>query len=118
MIDQVVVDAILGALVVPFVDYVTKNVNNSKIEFLIAFVSSVVLGAVVAIAEGKIQKGSFDSAYSDLITVFTASQVIYTLYWKNSLARENFSQRISPTTIEPEAPVAETGEPAQTSPAQ
>lgn len=108
-----ILDIIGGAVLVPFVDYVVKDVEDDRIKFLLAFISSVVMGAIIAIVDGKIVKGNMDAAFTDLLTVFAMSQSVFQLYWKNSLARESFTQRISPVKPVVSEPLAESGTPAQ-----
>lgn len=78
------ISLILGAVLPPFIDLLTKKVTNSKLRFGISLLVCVVIGAVI-----NIQSFKAGEILESLALVFTSSQVIYATYWKESALRSS-----------------------------
>ena len=74
-----IISLILGAVLPPFIDFLTKSMDNSKIRFLISL-------GVCVLAGGVINFNSFhgQDILASIALVFGSAQVVYKTYWKES----------------------------------
>ena len=76
----------LVGFALPFiVDFVTKKTSSSVIRFVITVLSCV--GAATLLNLDKLQSGEIGEILGKTGIIFTESQVVYRLYWKDSHAR-------------------------------
>lgn len=73
---------LLGAVLPPVIDFLTKTVTSSKVRFYISLAVCVLVGVLI----------NFNNlAGSDILAsvalVFSSAQVIYKTYWKESTLR-------------------------------
>lgn len=73
---------ILGGILPPFIDFLTKTVTNSKIRFWISVGICALVGALVTFNNPQIE-----NIIKNIALVFTSAQVIYKQFWSTSKLR-------------------------------
>lgn len=58
-----------------------KLPDNNKVNFAIAFITSIIVGTITTLLAGKF---SVSELLGSVGAVFAASQVVYNLYWRGS----------------------------------
>ena len=76
----------LVGLALPFIaDFVNKKIPYSNIRFLLSILLSI--GAALLLNVDKLRGGDWNELLGKVGLIFTESQIVYRLYWKNSHAR-------------------------------
>jgi hypothetical protein len=83
------ISLILGAILPPFIDFLTKKVSDSKIRFGISLVVCILVGVII-----NYKSFTAENILASIALVFTSAQIIYKTYWKESAfrAEENKGQ--------------------------
>jgi hypothetical protein len=76
------ISLILGSVLPPFIDLLTKKVPNTIARFAISFVVCLLIAVAI-----NYQKLSGEEILESVGLVFTAATVVYKTYWKNSTLR-------------------------------
>ena len=74
-----IISLILGAVLPPFIDFLTKSIADSKVRFFISL-------GVCVLAGGVINFDSFNGQdiLASIALVFGSAQIVYKTYWKES----------------------------------
>ena len=76
----------LAGFALPFiVDFVNKNFSSSSVRFIITFLSCIGVAALLNME--KLQSGDWGELLGKIGLIFTESQIVYHLYWKESHLR-------------------------------
>ena len=75
---------LLGGLLPPFIDFLTKTITNSKIRFWISVLVCGVIGILMNFNNPQIQE-----AIKNMALVFTSAQIVYKQFWKESPLRSD-----------------------------
>lgn len=75
---------ILGSVMPFFIDFLTKNVANSKARMWISFGACALVGLIVVFKTPKIEE-----IIESIALVFTAATLVYKQYWKDSALRNS-----------------------------
>ena len=78
------ISLILGAILPPFIDFLTKKVANSKVRFGISLGVCILIGAIISFKEFKVEE-----LLQSIALVFTSAQIVYRTYWKNAALRSD-----------------------------
>ena len=83
------VSLILGAILPPIIDLLTKKVTNSKIRFGISMFVCIIVGVIINYKTFDLQ-----NILGSVGIVFASAQVVYKTYWakSNLRATENKGQ--------------------------
>lgn len=84
----------IGIILPPLIDIFGKEVNPEaeKQKFLVSLV--VCLSVAVLLNVGQIMLNSWDEVFISLGLIFTQSQAVYKLYFKNSYLRSKLLERV------------------------
>lgn len=74
-----IISIVLGAIMPPIIDLLTKKVANSKVRFGISMAVCVVIGFAI-----NYKTFTVENILASLALVFTSAQTIYHTYWKNA----------------------------------
>lgn len=94
---------LLGIILPPLVDFVNKDVPDEKERMLVTIL--VCLGAAVFTKYNSLATGDPATFMASLALIFSESQIVFKLYFKNSYVREKIQERIQ----EKNATVVEVG---------
>lgn len=75
---------ILGGILPPFIDFLTKTVANTKVRFWISVLVCAVVGVLINFRTPQI-----DEVIKNIALVFTSAQMVYRQFWKDSLLRSS-----------------------------
>lgn len=75
---------LLGGLLPPFIDFLTKTVTNSKIRFWISVLVCAVIGVLINFTNPQIEQ-----VLKNMALVFTSAQIVYKQFWKESPLRSD-----------------------------
>ena len=73
---------LLGGILPPFIDFLTKNVENSKTRFWISVGVCGVIGILMNFYNPQIER-----IVKNMAIIFTSAQIVYKQYWKESVFR-------------------------------
>lgn len=73
---------ILGAILPPIIDLLTKKVTNEKVRFGISMAVCVLVGVAI-----NYQTFDLQNILGSVGLVFASAQVVYRTYWKTSTLR-------------------------------
>jgi len=76
------ISLILGGILPPFIDFLTKKVVDSKIRFAISLGVCVLAGVAI-----NFQKFGGEEILESVALVFASAQIVYKTYWKESVFR-------------------------------
>lgn len=76
------ISLILGAILPPFIDFLTKKVSNTKIRFGISLGVCILIGVGISFKDFRAEE-----ILESVALVFTSAQVVYRTYWKNATLR-------------------------------
>lgn len=76
------ISLILGAVLPPIIDLLTKKVTDDKVRFGISMLVCVVVGVVI-----NYQTFDLQNILGSVGIVFASAQVVYRTYWKTSALR-------------------------------
>lgn len=76
------ISLILGAILPPFIDFLTKKVTNSKIRFGISLGVCILVGVAI-----NFQKFTGEEILESVALVFASAQIVYKTYWKDASLR-------------------------------
>jgi len=74
-----ILSLILGAVMPPIIDLLTKKVADSKVRFGISMAVCVVIGLAI-----NYKTFTLENILGSLALVFTSAQTIYHTYWKDA----------------------------------
>lgn len=77
-----VISLILGAVLPPFIDFLTRSVANSKVRFFISLAVCVVAGIAI-----NFNSFNGQDILASIALVFGSAQIVYKTYWKESSLR-------------------------------
>ena len=75
---------LLGAVLPPFIDFLTRTVTNSMVRFYISLAVCILIGALINFASFTGQ-----DILASVALVFSSAQIIYKTYWKESDLRSD-----------------------------
>jgi hypothetical protein len=78
------ISLILGVILPPIIDLLTKKVTNSKLRFGISLGVCVLIGAAINFRNFKVEE-----ILESVALVFTSAQIIYRTYWKTADLRSD-----------------------------
>ena len=79
---------LVGFILPPFIDFLNKYVENSKLRFVVSMLVSVVAAGVISLYEGKLNLNSVPELLTSAGVVFAEAQIVYKLlYDQSSLQR-------------------------------
>lgn len=88
---------LVGIVLPPLIDVVSKRIPSESMRFVVACAMCLVVGGAVAYLKGDLTAGNQIGTVSTITIVFTESEVIFNLYWKNSFLRSKLvSQGTTP----------------------
>jgi hypothetical protein len=73
------ISLILGAILPPFIDFLTKKVTNSNVRYGISLLACILVGVAI-----NFQKLSAGEILESVGLVFVSAQTIYKTYWSTS----------------------------------
>lgn len=73
---------VLGAILPPIIDLLTKKVTNDKVRFGISMAVCVLVGVAI-----NYQTFDLQNILGSVGLVFASAQVVYRTYWKNATLR-------------------------------
>ncbi len=79
--------SLVGLILPPFIDFINKNIANSKVKFVISLLVSLVVAVAVKFYEGKLTLDALGNVPALLTTagvIFAEAQVVYKLLYHNS----------------------------------
>lgn len=77
-----VISLLLGAVLPPFIDFLTKSVPNSKTRFFISLGVCVLAGVAI-----NFNSFTGQDILESIALVFGSAQIVYKTYWKESAFR-------------------------------
>lgn len=78
------ISLVLGAILPPFIDLLTKKVTNSKLRFGISMLVCILVGVGI-----NYQTFSLSNILGSVGLVFASAQVVYRIYFKDSKFRSS-----------------------------
>lgn len=76
------ISLVLGAILPPIIDLLTKKVSNDKVRFGISMAVCVLVGIVI-----NYQTFDVKNILGSVGLVFASAQIVYNTYWKNASLR-------------------------------
>ncbi len=76
------ISLILGSILPPIIDLLTKKVPDTKIRFLISLGICIIVGVGI-----NYQSFKFEEILESVGLVFASAQIVYKTYWSNSSLR-------------------------------
>ena len=75
---------ILGGILPPFIDFLTRTVANTKVRFWISVLVCAVVGVLINFRTPQV-----DEVIKNIALVFTSAQMVYRQFWKDSSLRSS-----------------------------
>lgn len=76
------ISLILGSILPPFIDFLTKKVSNTKVRFGISLGVCIVVGIAINFKTFRVEE-----ILKSVALVFTSAQIVYRTYWMKSSLR-------------------------------
>ena len=73
------ISLILGSILPPFIDFLTKKVTDSKIRFGISLGACVLVGVAI-----NYKSFTAENILASVALVFSSAQIVYKTYWKDA----------------------------------
>jgi hypothetical protein len=80
--------SLVGLILPPFIDFINKNIANSKVRFVVSLVVCSFVALALEFMNGTLKYANGQEILQSIALIFTSSQVIYKLYWEKSTMRE------------------------------
>jgi hypothetical protein len=79
-----VINAVVGAFLPPFIDFINQRVVDSRVRYVISLLISLAIGFVVSLVSGELNAGD---VFGGGAIVFAAAQTTYKTYYEKSEVR-------------------------------
>lgn len=89
---------LVGAALNPFVTFLKTSLdldNRRRLKFAVSFITSIGGGVLVAAISNKLVVDTLANILISSAVVFSASSIVYNLYWKDSKAEEKIQASIT-----------------------
>jgi hypothetical protein len=95
---------LVGFVVPVFVEFINKNIKNDNARFIMTILVCLIVSALLKLQ--SLSMGSVDNFFQSAILIFSESQIIFKLYFKDSYVRmriqESFTKKPDETFTVPE----------------